>query len=89
MPLYVVLVYDVNVNRVVKALKVCRQYLNWVQNSAFEGEISEAKLKELKLALKKVIDLNEDSILIYKSREQRYVKKEVMGQEKSTTDPFL
>ncbi|MFB6306786.1 MAG: CRISPR-associated endonuclease Cas2, partial [Flavobacteriales bacterium] len=28
-------------------LKLCRQYLNWIQNSVFEGEITEVKLKEL------------------------------------------
>lgn len=28
-------------------LKLCRRYLNWIQNSVFEGEISEVRLKEL------------------------------------------
>ena len=42
--MYVILIYDVNVKRVGKMLKLCRQYLCWIQNSVFEGEISEAKL---------------------------------------------
>ena len=37
--MYVLLVYDVEEKRVVKALKLCRQYLNWIQNSVFEGEL--------------------------------------------------
>jgi CRISPR-associated protein Cas2 len=45
--MYVILVYDVNEKRVAKMLKLCRRYLNWIQNSVFEGEISEVKLKEL------------------------------------------
>jgi len=31
------------------------KYLTWVQNSALEGEITEAKFEKLKLELKKVI----------------------------------
>jgi len=45
--MYVILVYDVNEKRVAKMLKLCRRYLNWIQNSVFEGEITEVKLKEL------------------------------------------
>jgi len=86
---YVILVYDINVKRVTRALKVCRLYLNWVQNSVFEGECSEAKLKELKLRLKRVIKEKEDSVLIYRFRDRRYFEKEVMGQEKNPVDTFL
>ena len=45
--MYVILVYDFGEKRVNKMLKLCRKYLNWIQNSVFEGEISEAKLKSL------------------------------------------
>ncbi len=45
--MYVILVYDINQKRVGKMLKLCRKYLNWIQNSVFEGEITEVKLKEL------------------------------------------
>ena len=47
--MYVILVYDMEEKRVGKMLKLCRKYLNWIQNSVFEGEITEVKLKELKL----------------------------------------
>ena len=87
--MYVILVYDINVKRVGRALQICRRYLNWVQNSAFEGELTEAKLRELKLRLKQIIDDKDDSILIYRFKEQGQVEKEVMGQEKNPTDAFL
>ena len=45
--MYVILVYDFGEKRVGKMLKLCRKYLHWIQNSVFEGEISEVKLKEL------------------------------------------
>ena len=49
--MYIIVVYDVGEKRVGKILKLCRQYLCWIQNSVFEGELSEAKLRELKQAL--------------------------------------
>lgn len=62
--MYVILVYDVNVNRVNKVLKIARRYLTWVQNSVLEGELTEAKFKALQWNLSKVIDPQEDSILL-------------------------
>jgi len=66
--MFVVLVYDINQSRVGKVLKTCRKYLTWVQNSVFEGEISEAKLEFLKQELKEIIDPSYDSVVIYKFR---------------------
>ena len=84
-----ILVYDVEEKRVAKALKLCRRYLNWVQNSVFEGELSESKLKELKMGLKKILDLKADSVLIFKVRDVKLIKREVMGQEKNPLDTIL
>ena len=63
--MYVIVVYDVGEKRVGKILKLCRQYLCWIQNSVFEGELSEVKLRELKLKIKGIIDQLEDSIIIF------------------------
>lgn len=54
--MYVILVYDFREKRVGKMLKLCRRYLNWIQNSVFEGEISEARLKELLMKSGKFMD---------------------------------
>lgn len=81
--MFVILVYDFGEKRVAKALKTCRRYLNWVQNSVFEGEISEVNLKKLKAELERVMDEEEDSIIIYTWRTQRYTKREIMGVEKN------
>lgn len=48
-------------------LKLCRQYLCWIQNSVLEGELSETKLRELKIKMKNVIDEAEDSIIILRT----------------------
>lgn len=87
--MYVILVYDCGERRVVKMLKLCRRYLNWIQNSVFEGEISELKLKELKLKAKEIMDENYDSLIIFSSRNSRWLEKEIIGQEKNNLDIFL
>lgn len=87
--MYVILVYDCGERRVSKMLKLCRQYLTWVQNSVFEGEISEVKLKELLLRASDLMNMEEDSLIIFKSREQRWLDKEIIGKEKGETDNFL
>jgi CRISPR-associated protein Cas2 len=71
-----------NVKRVAKALKICRKYLHWVQNSVFEGEISEARLVALKVELKKIMDPEEDSVVIYIFRTTKYSVQEVIGLKK-------
>ena len=52
--MYVIIVYDVGEKRVGKMLKLCRQYLCWIQNSVLEGELSEAKLRELQMKMKAI-----------------------------------
>ncbi|WP_332912005.1 CRISPR-associated endonuclease Cas2 [Algoriphagus boritolerans] len=80
--MYVILVYDIGERRVTKMLKLCRQYLNWIQNSVFEGEITEVKLKELLSVAKKIMKEEEDSVIIFKSRDEKWLEKEIIGIEK-------
>ncbi len=87
--MYVILVYDVNQKRVGKMLKLCRRYLHWIQNSVFEGEITEVKLKELIAEARQFIDPSEDSIIIFKSRDARWLDKQIVGYERMSTDTFL
>nr|MBO2494630.1 CRISPR-associated endonuclease Cas2 [Clostridia bacterium] len=77
--MFLILVYDVGEKRVGKVLKICRKYLNWVQNSVLEGEISEANYRKLKLELKKVINEQEDSVIFYILRTTKYSERETMG----------
>lgn len=87
--MYVILVYDFKEKRVAKMLKLCRKYLNWIQNSVFEGEISEVKLKELIFSAKNFMNEEEDSIIIFKDKKRAYANKEIIGKERSSTDIFL
>ncbi len=65
------------------------EYLNWIQNSVFEGEITEVKLKELISKAKKIMKESDDSLIIFKSREERWLQKEIIGQEKNDLDTFI
>jgi CRISPR-associated protein Cas2 len=87
--MYVILVYDCGEKRVGKMLKLCRKYLNWIQNSVFEGEISEVKIKELTLKAKDFMDEEEDSLIIFTGRTEKWLDKQVIGKERSKTDNFL
>lgn len=87
--MYVILVYDIKERRVQRMLKLCRQYLNWIQNSVFEGEISPVKLKELISRAETIIRPDEDSIILFKSREEKWLEKEVIGYEKNELDTFI
>ncbi|MGI6048917.1 MAG: CRISPR-associated endonuclease Cas2 [Petrimonas sp.] len=87
--MYVILVYDCGEKRVGKMLKLCRKYLNWIQNSVFEGEISEVKLKELSLKAEKIMDLETDSLIIFSSRTEKWLDKQIVGKERSSIDNFL
>lgn len=87
--MFVILVYDVNVNRVGKVLKKTREYLYWVQNSVFEGEISQAKLAKLKHELLRLINKEEDSVVIYSFRTTKYSSRETIGLSKGGDSTVL
>lgn len=71
-----------------KALKTCRKYLTWIQNSVFEGEISVGNLKKLKAELKRIMDAEYDSAIIYTFQSLKYSEKEIMGCERNAPTVF-
>lgn len=87
--MYVILVYDIGEKRVNKMLKLCRKYLNWIQNSVFEGEISEVKLRELLIDADRFMDKSIDSVIIFKGDSKVSMSKEIIGAERCSIDNFL
>ena len=69
-------------------LKLCRKYLIWIQNSVFEGELSELQLRELKFKANLIMK-DSDSVIIFSSRQAKWLDKEILGQQKSSTDNFI
>ena len=87
--MYVIAMYDVGEKRVGKMLKLCRKYLNWIQNSVFEGEITEVKLLELKYKAMLIMDEETDSLIVFKTRQEKCLDKEIVGRERQSLDNFL
>lgn len=88
--MFVILFYDFNQKRVGKALKICRKYLTWVQNSVFEGELSESGYEKLIIELKKIVkEEDNDSIVVYKFRQMKYYERKVYGVDKKKDTQFL
>ena len=94
--MYVILVYDVNLEekegQVVlrKIFKTCKKYLVHIQNSVFEGELLESQEMKLRKELERYIRKNKDSVILFKSRSQRWLDKEFWGMvEKDKTSNFL
>jgi len=87
--MYLIMVYDIKVERVFKVLKTARKYLNWIQNSVLEGEISDASFTKLKLEIKDIINPEEDSVIFYIMRTTRYTSREVMGIQKGGEEMII
>ncbi|WP_044207976.1 CRISPR-associated endonuclease Cas2 [Flammeovirga sp. OC4] len=86
--MYIILVYDINTKRVGKMLKLCRKYLNWIQNSVFEGELTNSQLENLKADANEIMQEG-DSLIIFNNKSKKWLNKEIIGQEKSSIDNFL
>lgn len=87
--MYVLIVYDVAVERMTKAHKCLKRFLHWQQNSVFEGELTEAQIETVKSDLNKIINDETDSVLLYIARDAKWLKRESLGREKNSTGNLL
>ena len=93
--MYVIAMYDINTEtkagrrRLRQIFKLTKKYLIRIQNSVFEGELTKAKFEEMKLKVNDLIDRTIDSVIFFKSRDIKWMDKEICGCEKDDTDNFL
>ncbi len=87
--MFVILVYDVAEERVSKVCQFLRLYLNWIQNSVFEGEVTQAEFMRIVKTLKTLIDENTDSVIIYTFSNEKLVKRVKLGIEKAKITNIL
>ena len=94
--MYVILVYDVTLEekegqKVLRnVFKTCKKYLVHIQNSVFEGELLESQAIKLKAELDQYIREEKDSVILFKSRNQKWLDKEFLGKiEDDKTSNFL
>ena len=92
--MYVILVYDIRMDdtgaRTQRNIfKICKKYLTHIQNSTFEGDVSPSALHKLYYELNEWIRKDRDSVLIFKSRDSKWLKKEFWGIEDDKTSNFF
>lgn len=87
--MYVIAVYDVASERTGKMLRLCREYLHWVQNSVFEGEIGAVDLLELETRAAEIMDLDYDSFILFTNTHVHRVDRRIIGRQRAETDQFL
>ena len=92
--MYIILVYDITVDEkgkkiLPKVFKICKKYLVHIQNSVFEGELSPVQLKELKIALSRLVRNDRDSLIIFKNRQEKWLEKEYLGIQDNAMDNFI
>lgn len=92
--MYIILVYDIMMDEkgkkiLPKVYKLCKRYLSHIQNSVFEGELTEAQILTLERELKRLIRQDVDSLIVFKARNERWLEKEFWGKEDDSTSMFL
>ncbi len=79
--MYIVLAYDVGADRTQCFKKMCQRYLGRVQNSVFEGELSDAQLRTLSDELELMVK-REEMVRIWEVRDGKDVKILTIGEPK-------
>ena len=93
--MYLILLYDIRkegnyAKRQRRTFNTCKKYLNHIQNSVFEGELLESQIINLKSELDKYIRSTKDSVILFKSRNKRWLDKEFIGMiEEDKTTNFI
>ncbi len=77
--MFVIAVYDISEKRVVKMLKLMRKYLRWQQRSVFEGDLSENQIEDLLEKCRKIMNEEEDSLVIYVFDNDKYMERRTVG----------
>ena len=85
---YVIAVYDVQADRTRLFLNYLRRFLIHVQNSVFEGEVTEGELKRMRNGLEDLLEPGESTI-IYTVSAEDYVDRTVFGEDPTEDSQFL
>ncbi|MGB9873488.1 MAG: CRISPR-associated endonuclease Cas2 [Hydrogenobacter sp.] len=91
----VILVYDISIeeprdqNRLNKVRQVVRKYINHIQKSVFEGELSPSKLERLKNEVLRVVDKKRDSVIIYILEDGAFYERQILTDTPDPTDNII
>ncbi|WP_457651303.1 CRISPR-associated endonuclease Cas2 [Rhodocaloribacter sp.] len=78
---YFLAVYDVRARRVARVMHLMRRYLHHVQNSVFEGPLTEGQKDALIEQARKLLHPDEDALILYEIRHRGLLTRHVLGAE--------
>lgn len=70
-------------------LRFDKKYLVHIQNSVFEGNLSKANSLALQKELDVYIRKDKDSVIMFHTREERWMNKDFLGKTDDKTSNFL
>ena len=85
---YVVIVYDVRADRTRILLKFLRRYLTHVQNSVFEGQVTEGDLERIRNGIEERLEPGESTI-VYELSSEKLLDRTVFGEDPTEDQRFL
>ncbi|MEW6655076.1 MAG: CRISPR-associated endonuclease Cas2 [Bacteroidota bacterium] len=87
--MYIIIVYDAGPKRGTKLLKFLRQHLIWVQNSVFEGEVTDSEFEVIVKGIKDRINKEKDSVIYFTFSSRNYSERGIIGVERNEIDSFI
>jgi CRISPR-associated protein Cas2 len=85
----VIIAYDIGIERLRKVYVIMKQYLSWIQNSAFEGDLTKAQLEELRVRISEVIDAASDSVVVFTIPNPEWIERTVWGKERGQSESII
>lgn len=86
--MYVIIVYDTESKNCAKLHRQLKKYLNWNQNSVFEGSVTQAQYVKIKDILE-TTRVDQSHITIYSLDNEKLLKKEELGSGKGNTSNII
>lgn len=86
--MYLIIVYDTEKKNCVKLHKLLKRYLNWNQNSVFEGVVTDAQYCKIRQLLDDT-RVAESFITMYSLESEKILKREELGNSRGNTSNIL
>ncbi len=83
--MFIVVFYDVPAKRTEIYRKLLSRYLNWMQNSVFSGDITEAVYKKMRYKIKEVVK-NDDRLAFITTDNRHNIDVELLEKGQSISD---
>lgn len=77
--MFVILGYDVGEKRVAKMRRIAEKYLIPIQNSLFQGNLTENQLRRLQREIAFLVDPETDRVVFYKTESEAVLQMDEIG----------